>query len=516
VAGELYGSSSGYDSGDSGASHGYERSSYPVDENGQESGAEDAEPMTRAEYADQVREELAARVGDTGPDYPWGDTHPDEINYANGNTPEIAWRDQGNPDSPNGLGYLDRADLGWQGADTGDDGDMWGDTYPDDAADHAATWDELMAELDHASAETVRRPPSGEQRPGSADSQARYPNGVTDADRDPSYYDDIQAALAADTRPTRQQAARDDGTSRDGQGDNAKPHVDRIDGHDADIYAILHENDHLPGPRTRQQAAREDRQAGADPKQAPGLTETSTVADGAAYRSWEDGLPTRQESREKTWGPDAEFWDENEQAWRKLDTARTPDTDAAADTTGIGDRQHGEHPYPAAEHHQSGEQADHDDGETSSVERVIGTDDALRQRVADLETANAELIAENTQLGRGMAELESENADLGKSVTVLEARLGRLEQQGQDNAATSIRDRKQGAPDSADQKVKQERGRKAPSSEALLFGAAAVGGVVTTVADYVQYVPASIASIAASGLAAGAAAVAWWRKRREG
>lgn len=60
-------SADGHDSADVGAET--ERPSRPVDENGQESWAEDAEPLTRGEYADQIRQQLAAREHDsvTGP-----------------------------------------------------------------------------------------------------------------------------------------------------------------------------------------------------------------------------------------------------------------------------------------------------------------------------------------------------------------------------------------------------------------------------------------------------------------
>jgi len=120
-----------------------------------------------------------------------------------------------------------------------------------------------MTELDHApaetTAETTDQPPSGEQRPGSGD-QTRYPSGVTDADTNPSYYDgDIKAALAADTTPTRQQAARDDASDHQAPDDTTTESPDApASGHDPDIEAILHENDNLPEPRTRQEAARED------------------------------------------------------------------------------------------------------------------------------------------------------------------------------------------------------------------------------------------------------------------
>jgi hypothetical protein len=118
-----------------------------------------------------------------------------------------------------------------------------------------------VTELDQAPAttatETADQPAAGEQRPGSHDSQARYPNTVSAADADPGYYDgDIQAALAADTTPTRQQAFRD-AAAHDQASDAAARRDPADSGRDPDVDAILHENDHLPDPRTRQQAARD-------------------------------------------------------------------------------------------------------------------------------------------------------------------------------------------------------------------------------------------------------------------
>lgn len=119
----------------------------------------------------------------------------------------------------------------------------------------------LMTGLDQAPAatETSDQPTAGEQRPGSKDSQARYPNGVSAADQDPGYYDgDVQAALAADTTPTRQQVARDTGTDhQDGDRTAGTSRDAATSSRDPDIDAILHENDRLPEPRTRQEAARE-------------------------------------------------------------------------------------------------------------------------------------------------------------------------------------------------------------------------------------------------------------------
>jgi hypothetical protein len=117
-----------------------------------------------------------------------------------------------------------------------------------------------------ATADAPRHEPAGEQRPGSQDSQARYPPAVSAADNDPGYYDgDVQEALAADTTPTRQQAARDAGAHD--QADVGNTDTSRraaASGSDGDIEAILHENDSLAEPRSRQQAAR-DAAAGTSP-----------------------------------------------------------------------------------------------------------------------------------------------------------------------------------------------------------------------------------------------------------
>jgi hypothetical protein len=126
-----------------------------------------------------------------------------------------------------------------------------------------------MNELDQAPAsgqgsatDVIEREPAADQHAGSYDSPARSPRAESLADTDPSYYDgDIQAALAADDTPTRQEAARQDaiGDGHAGPGDDSSP--DR----DASIEAILHEDDGLPDSRTRQQAAADDLAEGASP-----------------------------------------------------------------------------------------------------------------------------------------------------------------------------------------------------------------------------------------------------------
>jgi hypothetical protein len=158
--------------------------------------------------------------------------------------------------------------------------------------------------------DTSQTRPAGDQRPASYDGADQHQGTAAAADADPAWYDgDIQAALAADDAPTRQEAARLDtaGDSYASPGHDASPrsdadirtilhedddlpdprtrqqaaaddlartvsasdnttpapHNDPADAHDADIEAILHEDDHQPDPRTRQQAAREDARGGA-------------------------------------------------------------------------------------------------------------------------------------------------------------------------------------------------------------------------------------------------------------
>jgi hypothetical protein len=131
-----------------------------------------------------------------------------------------------------------------------------------------------MNELDQAPAsggqgsatDVIQREPAGDQHAGSYDSQARSPRAESSADTDPSYYDgDIQAALAADDTPTRQEAARQDAAG-EGPVDNSSPDGDGV------VDAILHEDDGLPDSRTRQQAAADDLAEGASPASEDGDT----------------------------------------------------------------------------------------------------------------------------------------------------------------------------------------------------------------------------------------------------
>jgi hypothetical protein len=140
-----------------------------------------------------------------------------------------------------------------------------------------------MNELDQAPAsggqgsatDVTHREPAGDQHAGGYDSQAQSPRAESPADADPSYYDgDIQAALAADDTPTRQEAARQDAA---GEGHDSPVDSTRRDS-DADIDAILHQDDDLPDPRTRQQAAADDLAGGA-----PGNDSANTSREDLAH-----------------------------------------------------------------------------------------------------------------------------------------------------------------------------------------------------------------------------------------
>jgi hypothetical protein len=330
-----------------------------------------------------------------------------------------------------------------------------------------------------------------------------------DLDPDAENYADIDAVL---TRRERQgttggEHAED---ARDQQPDAGDTDREGTGGIDSDICAILHENGHLPEPCTRDEVAREATARYC----APGLTETGASEEAyEPHQSWESDLPTREEPRAKIWGSDAECWDENKQTWRKFDAAN-PDVSLADDDgkarTSVGKAEHATSELASQGGVDSGQAAD--------------TGDAWDQRVSELETANAELQSENTQLSKGITKLEIENADLGKRIVeldtrndTLESRLERLERSVQAKPAALDTSREVGDQEVAAKEAKQQSGRPEWSSnEAIALGAAAGSGILTTAADYWSCLPATYAGITASVLGVGAAAVALIRRQREG
>jgi hypothetical protein len=57
--------------------------------------------------------------------------------------------------------------------------------------------------------------------------------------------------------------------------------------------------------------------------------------------------------------------------------------------------------------------------------------------------------------------------------------------------------------------------RHLPTNEAPALGAAATGGIITAVSDYVPFLHVDVAGMAASAVAVGAATVTWMRARRK-
>jgi hypothetical protein len=370
---------------------------------------------------------------------------------------------------------------------------------------------------------------------GGYDRGDHHGNDASDAGDPWDNYDpDAELEAMGITRQGEWERARTQARGDTGYGDGWADDADETDPdaeNDADIYAILHEDDDLSEPRTRQEVTGEAREFARN--RDPASTETGTDSGGEAYRSWEDDLPTREEFRAKTWGPDAEYWDENEQAWRKFDSTPTPEgisanTDQDNGASPVGQNPdavaRGDHPYPWI--NPDGTDGHQDTGPLAadrSADADQNADGSLRQRITDLEAANAELKAanakleaENSLLGEDIAELKAENVDLRREVSALDARLERLERNNPDKHAASI-----GAMECGDQQVAKSEDkepssrREWTSNEAVALAAVTGGGVMTTVADYWSYLPAAYAGISASVLGVGAAAIALVRKHRE-
>jgi regulator of replication initiation timing len=174
-------------------------------------------------------------------------------------------------------------------------------------------------------------------------------------------------------------------------------------------------------------------------------------------------------------------------------------------------------------HHDTSEPTRQDEADADLADQAAETDDTWRQRITDLETANAQLENQNTELGKYMAELRSENtelradnADLRRGVSALETRMERLEKEQSDSPSAAINGKMLDSAERADKKSGQVRGRDVwMSNEAFGFAAMTGGSIATTVADCWSYLPATYAGITASVLGVGASALALVRKRRE-
>jgi chromosome segregation ATPase len=147
-----------------------------------------------------------------------------------------------------------------------------------------------------------------------------------------------------------------------------------------------------------------------------------------------------------------------------------------------------------------------------------------QERIDVLEAENADArqqIAEANQkiadTDQKITNLQAKNDELGKSFTDLQARLERLEHASQAEPSTDVTDREDDAAkrDGSKADAQQLQRRHLPSDEALALGAATAGGVITTVSDYVPFLHADMAGMAASVVAVGAATLTWMRARRE-
>jgi hypothetical protein len=218
-----------------------------------------------------------------------------------------------------------------------------------------------------------------------------------------------------------------------------------------------------------------------------------------ALTAEEDRLPTRQDARAATWGEDPDYYDENEPGGQY-------DGDLDALT--------------ADDHHT----LDDDQGDLDQAS--IGQDapsftglDAPPGEAPDSITAAPAEQDERSPAGTSerITELQAENAQLGKSITDLQARLDRLEHpnQAERTPFVSSRESSTAQQDAIEAENPQTQRRHLPTNEALALGAAATGGVITAVADYVPFVHADVAGIAASAVAVGAATVTWIRSRGE-
>jgi hypothetical protein len=344
--------------------------------------------------------------------------------------------------------------------------------------------------------------------------------------------------------------------------------------YDPDIYAILYENDHLPEPRTRQDAARdahdlhshdydEDEDYSEDPDTAnyaflaengrfPTWQEAAsqdgagyetndaspddrylghTGPDTAAILAEEDKLPTREESRAATRGDHPAHHDETDLVsadTENPETVSTAEPECEGDPLtgtdpGQADVARGDYPYPEhAVPDQLGDQPGHADsthetrGDQQSTDQDSETSAELRQRIADLESETVQLRSGMAEVKAENAEIRSESAELRRDFSELRALVEWPEHGGSDKTLAVDTSRELSHAENADEKKQQSvRRRVWTSNEAFGIAAMAGGTILTGVADYWRYLPGTYAGIAANVLGLGAAAVALIRKNKE-
>jgi hypothetical protein len=260
---------------------------------------------------------------------------------------------------------------------------------------------------------------------------------------------------------------------------------------DAEVQARIAGQDELPAPEESRQATWGDNPDYYDE------AELGAEYDGDvdALLAGEDELPTPQESRQATWGDNPEYYDES-------DLASEYDGDLDALT--------------AEDHALDGGEGQRDQAANETppaAERLDGlpTDAPESSAVAPAEQEEHSPADTNERV----TEPANENDQLGKDIAELQARLERLEHANQAEPTADAIGRERETAERSDIVPSQTRRWLSPSNEGLALGAAAAGGVLTTVSDYVPYLHADVAGIAASTLAVGAAAVTWMRAKGE-
>lgn len=149
------------------------------------------------------------------------------------------------------------------------------------------------------------------------------------------------------------------------------------------------------------------------------------------------------------------------------------------------------------------------------------TREADAERISALEAENADLKKQLGDLRAGndarMDRFEQKLADLARQSGRLESGPERPEQTSQAQQSTGLTDREHDSAQRDGSKADAQivKRRHLPSDEALTLGAAAAGGVITTVSDYAPFLHADVAGVAASVVAVGAAGLTWIRARRE-
>ena len=411
---ELYGSSGGYDRGDSGGSGTGDYSRFP--------GTRSPVGKVPHFYDGDIQEALAR---DTSPNRyaAYDDDDPDLENYAHGNDPEAAWRMQGRPDSPDswaGYGQGDGPDTG----QTGDPLDLWGETDPD-LANYADLYGQPASPSDRA---------GGGDQPGPG--PANYGDRGEEPDRGMN-----RAEYAAYSRTRESGSYPADGYDPCPDAENCAR------GLTPDIAWRNQGNPDSPNGWASYTSRDHDERDPDGATRDPGDMWGGTYPDAASHT-----------------GTDAEVRDRIASI-DELGSDLAPTLTSASD---LPDSTAEDRVLPD-ERQYSDAAGDCTDRSGSASTEATETDSAI-ERIAQLESANHRLQSENADLGKAVAELRSENTRLGKSVEALESRLERLEQNRDDNLAVKTADsRTRGGLVDDGARAKQEQGKKGPSDEAVIL-----------------------------------------------